>query len=134
MWPVKFDSKYFSTEYIHDLQSQKVIPSVEGFCKIKFLNGAVSVDGYRLKRNNLNYKMKGWKIVGKTMSNQKITISEFVDSSDSSDPLHISSNDEIKNKEFVKSIEIFRTEANWDSSKFLGFHHFEIFGQYIPNK
>ena len=78
--------------------------------------------------------LKGWKIVGQTMSNQEIIITEFVDELESSDLLHVSSKDEIKNIEPIKSLRIIQKINNDGTLKYLKFYHFDIFGQYIALK
>lgn len=136
LFPVKIDSNHCSTEDIHKPNSTKAISLCDSkncYCEIFFLNGFISIEGYRLLRKKHTHIMKSWKIVGKTMTDKEIAISEFIDTNESSDLLHVSDEKEIKSKEYVKSLRIYLTEKNWDSVAFLEFYHFEIFGQYFPN-
>ena len=90
LFPIKIQSHYFSTENIFDLNSEKkncTDNKINEYCEIKFIDGEVLVAGYRLKRSECYYKLKGWKIVGQTLLNEEKNLFEFTDINPNSDQL-----------------------------------------------
>lgn len=134
LYQIKINANCNITDDIYNINSNKEIctdNALNEYFEIKFLKGFVSIDGYRVKRRNDKYKLKGWKIVGNTISNKEVLISEYNDSSEQSNPLYISDKNEIQTKEYISSLKFYNTKINWDSTDFLVLMHFEIFGEYI---
>ncbi|KAK8835008.1 hypothetical protein M9Y10_020613 [Tritrichomonas musculus] len=133
LFPIKIQSHLISTDCFHDLNPDKYLctsQKANEYCEIKFIDGAVLVDGYRLKRSYNKYKMKGWKIIGQTLLNEEKTLFEYTDNDPNSDPLYISPR--MNNSSYyMKSIKIYNTLENFDKTGFLFFLHFDIFGQYV---
>ena len=133
LFPIKIQSHLISTDCFHDLNPDKYLCTsnkANEYCEIKFIDGAVLVDGYRLKRSYNKNKLKGWKIVGQTLLNEEKTLFEYTDNDPNSDPLYISPR--MNNSSYyMKSIKIYNTLENFDKTGFLFFLHFDIFGQYV---
>lgn len=132
LFPIIVDSNQYSTEDIHILNSTKKICTSNLFneyCEIKFVNGAVSFEGYRLKLTNSLNKMQGWFLMGKTLLDEEINLTKHSDTSNNSNLLYVSQKVYIPS--LLKSITLYKSYDEVNSSKFLQFHNFDIFGSFI---
>ncbi|KAK8870824.1 hypothetical protein M9Y10_008722 [Tritrichomonas musculus] len=132
LFPIIVDSNQLSTEDIHINNSKKTIcpgNSKNEYCEIQFINGAITFDGYRLKRSNYTKKMNGWFLTGKTLLDEVINLSEYSDTSNNTNLLYVSK--DINNTALLKSITLHKSLNKSNSSNFLHFKHFEIFGSFI---
>lgn len=133
-FPIIVKSNHHRPDLIYDLNNNCCIctgNSDNEYCEVDFIDGALFMEGYRLKRK-ASIKMKGWKIVGTTLLNEEIVLSDIKDNDQELDLLYISEKDGINSSFVIKKIKIFRTLNNSDSSFFVIFNHFDVFGKYIP--